>query len=260
MVGVRRLGGGALLFGGAAAGAGAILDPGYAASAVRLGRCAVVAARMTVDYKLTLWRMQGLSEGEKQGGQEADRAAAAGERARQAMLDEAHQRNAERLKRTLFANRGIYIKVGQHLGLLDYLLPVRVQRGSQLNHSHSAQRRSQSARLPLPLPLPLPEESMCMRWSGCGGDKPCGSRSTWTPCAAASTTRRRRHGRRWPPRCAPSWGGRSRRSSTSSSARRSPRHRWRRCTAPGCGVGRGRGSRHSCSPSRCSTRGAQHRP
>ena len=45
----------------------------------------------------------------------------------------AHARNSLRLKRTLFANRGIYIKIGQHLGLLDYLIPkeyVAAMRGT----------------------------------------------------------------------------------------------------------------------------------
>jgi aarF domain-containing kinase len=41
----------------------------------------------------------------------------------QAWLDAAHTRNAARLKAVLFANRGIYIKLGQHMGLLDYMLP-----------------------------------------------------------------------------------------------------------------------------------------
>jgi aarF domain-containing kinase len=49
--------------------------------------------------------------------------AGAAEGARQGLLDAAHGRNAARLKALLFANRGIYIKLGQHMGLLDYLLP-----------------------------------------------------------------------------------------------------------------------------------------
>ena len=51
------------------------------------------------------------------------RTLAAAEGARQGLLDAAHARNAARLKALLFANRGIYIKLGQHMGLLDYLLP-----------------------------------------------------------------------------------------------------------------------------------------
>lgn len=35
----------------------------------------------------------------------------------------AHQRSAERLLSLCRANRGVFIKVGQHLGALDYLLP-----------------------------------------------------------------------------------------------------------------------------------------
>lgn len=38
-------------------------------------------------------------------------------------FSELHRRNAERLKRMCVANRGIYIKLGQHLSMLDYVLP-----------------------------------------------------------------------------------------------------------------------------------------
>jgi aarF domain-containing kinase len=91
----------------------------WVSTGVRLGRSCCLAVVVTVDYKLTLSRRD---------------AAAATETAaqQQARLDAAHSRNAERLKGLLFANRGIYIKLGQHMGLLDYLLPpeyVNAMRG-----------------------------------------------------------------------------------------------------------------------------------
>lgn len=36
---------------------------------------------------------------------------------------QAHKRSAERLLNLATANKGVFIKVGQHLGALDYLLP-----------------------------------------------------------------------------------------------------------------------------------------
>ena len=93
---------------------------------------------MTADYKWTLWRRDagtvssflrkrwlcfGLMD--SPWGWLHHSSAAADETAaqQQAWLDAAHDRNAARLKAVLFANRGIYIKLGQHLGLLDYMLP-----------------------------------------------------------------------------------------------------------------------------------------
>ena len=107
----KRLADGAAVVCGCAIGglgAAAILEPDYAATAGRLARCAAVAAVMTTDYKLTLslMRWQGLSAEQER-----------------AKLAAAHTRNATRLKAALFKNKGIYIKIGQHLGLLDYLLP-----------------------------------------------------------------------------------------------------------------------------------------
>ena len=78
----------------------------WVSSGVRLGRCCGYAAVITADYRWTL-----ATAPEQQG------------RDRQRQLDTAHARNALRLKALLFANRGIYIKLGQHVGLLDYLLP-----------------------------------------------------------------------------------------------------------------------------------------
>ena len=62
-------------------------------TAVRCGRCVVTAGGCLLDYSSGL------------------------------PMKEAHARASHRLRECLQANRGLYIKVGQHLGVLDYVLP-----------------------------------------------------------------------------------------------------------------------------------------
>ncbi|KAL4422859.1 hypothetical protein ABPG75_009056 [Micractinium tetrahymenae] len=76
---------------------------GAAMVPVRLGRDVVAAVSMLADYALTL---RGL-EGEEL--EDAKR--------------RCHQRGANRLLDVCFKNGGIYIKLGQHIGMLDHLLP-----------------------------------------------------------------------------------------------------------------------------------------
>ncbi|GBG93072.1 hypothetical protein CBR_g58691 [Chara braunii] len=55
---------------------------------------------------------------------------------REKVLHECHLRGAKRLEALCFRNGGIYIKLGQHLGQLDYLLPeeyVKTMRQGMLN-------------------------------------------------------------------------------------------------------------------------------
>ena len=40
------------------------------------------------------------------------------------VMSKVHLRSASRLKEVFCENRGVFIKVGQHIGALDYLLPV----------------------------------------------------------------------------------------------------------------------------------------
>ena len=87
----------------------------YPATIIRLARCCRVAAIMTADYKLTLWHSAGGPLGTPEPEPE-----------RRERLSVAHTRNAERLKRLFHTNRGIYLKIGQHLGLMDYLLPPEI--------------------------------------------------------------------------------------------------------------------------------------
>eukprot|EP00928_Gymnodinium_smaydae_P007317 TRINITY_DN12648_c0_g4_i1.p1 TRINITY_DN12648_c0_g4~~TRINITY_DN12648_c0_g4_i1.p1 ORF type:complete len:589 (-),score=57.22 TRINITY_DN12648_c0_g4_i1:111-1877(-) len=87
-----------------AGGALYIFDRDAFDTARRSQRAAWLAARMLVDYQ---WSLHGLHEGD----------------ARQDVLKACHRRNAKLMKDTLFRNRGIYIKLGQIIGLADHILP-----------------------------------------------------------------------------------------------------------------------------------------
>uniref|UniRef100_A0A8C7Y557 AarF domain-containing protein kinase 1 n=1 Tax=Oryzias sinensis TaxID=183150 RepID=A0A8C7Y557_9TELE len=50
-----------------------------------------------------------------------------------------HRRSAERLRDLCCANRGTFIKVGQHLGALDYLLPEEYTSTLKVLHSSAPQ-------------------------------------------------------------------------------------------------------------------------
>ncbi|KAI3360431.1 hypothetical protein L3Q82_002262 [Scortum barcoo] len=52
-----------------------------------------------------------------------------------------HLRSAERLRDLCCANRGTFIKVGQHLGALDYLLPEEYTSTLKVLHSRAPQSR-----------------------------------------------------------------------------------------------------------------------
>lgn len=83
-----------------------------------LGRNLSTAATIVADYKYSLW---GIAEGS------LERAKA---------IHEAHMRCANRLQELCFKNGGIYIKLGQHIGQLEYLLPkeyVETMRNSMLD-------------------------------------------------------------------------------------------------------------------------------
>ncbi|KAF9676926.1 hypothetical protein SADUNF_Sadunf08G0054100 [Salix dunnii] len=113
----------ALLTGGAAATVATSEDPATAlklctAVPVRLYRNTVTAASIAFDYEFSLW---GLLEGSV-------------ERAK--VKHEVHLRSARKLQELCFKNGGIYIKLGQHLGQLEYLVPeeyVLTMRESMLN-------------------------------------------------------------------------------------------------------------------------------
>ncbi|KAL6782666.1 hypothetical protein ACKKBG_A07645 [Auxenochlorella protothecoides x Auxenochlorella symbiontica] len=96
-------------------------DPGYLlynASAIplRLGRDVVAAGLTYADYAWSLYGMEGSQ--------------------REAVLHSCHQRGANRLLDLCFSNGGIYIKLGQHVAMLDHLVPaeyVQTMRKHMLN-------------------------------------------------------------------------------------------------------------------------------
>lgn len=84
----------------------------------RLFDDAVTAANIVFDYEYSL---HGIPEGSIE---------------REKVKHEVHLRSAERLRDLCFKNGGIYIKLGQHLGQLEYLVPqeyVQTMRESMLN-------------------------------------------------------------------------------------------------------------------------------
>ncbi|CAA3014192.1 ABC1 At2g40090 [Olea europaea subsp. europaea] len=112
--------------GGAGTGAAMIANSDDPASTVklctavplRLLRDSVTAATIAFDYEYSLW---GLPEGSTE---------------RTRIKSEVHARSALRLQELCFKNGGIYIKLGQHISQLEYLVPaeyVQIMRDSMLN-------------------------------------------------------------------------------------------------------------------------------
>jgi aarF domain-containing kinase len=75
-----------------------------AAVPVRLGASAWTAAATLADYKYSLSGLDGSKL--------------------EAVRSGCHQRGADRLVALCFRNGGVYIKLGQHIGMLDHLLPA----------------------------------------------------------------------------------------------------------------------------------------
>ncbi|EEC02339.1 conserved hypothetical protein, partial [Ixodes scapularis] len=86
---------------------------------VRFGRAAITVSRIAFDYKLATLGMAKDSE-------EYAHARSA-----------AHLRSARRLLRLCCVNGGAFIKVGQHVGALDYLLPDEYVRTLSVLHSEA---------------------------------------------------------------------------------------------------------------------------
>ncbi|KAG8390107.1 hypothetical protein BUALT_Bualt01G0049200 [Buddleja alternifolia] len=111
---------------GAGAGSVAIANSDDPASALKLStavplrlfRDAATAATIVFDYEYSLW---GLPVGSIE---------------RERVKHEVHTRSATRLQELCFTNGGIYIKLGQHISQLEYLVPaeyVQIMRQSMLN-------------------------------------------------------------------------------------------------------------------------------
>ncbi|CAI0415831.1 unnamed protein product [Linum tenue] len=113
----------ALVTGGGAAAIATSDDPATTLKVcttvpLRLVRDSVTAASIAFDYEYSLF---GLPEGSE-------------ERAK--VKHEVHLRSACKLRELCFRNGGIYIKLGQHIGQLEYLVPqeyVQTMRESMLN-------------------------------------------------------------------------------------------------------------------------------
>ncbi|XP_039597305.1 aarF domain-containing protein kinase 1 isoform X2 [Polypterus senegalus] len=90
-------------------------------SIIRFGRAAMATAVISCDYITSLKEVQkGTAE-------------------YSAIKSKVHLRSAERLRDLCCANRGTFIKVGQHLGALDYLLPEEYTSTLKVLHSRAPQ-------------------------------------------------------------------------------------------------------------------------
>lgn len=91
--------------------------------AVRLARAGTTVGRIILDYHQVLnsQKLDQLTEGYK------------------IDLSEVHLRSAQRLLKLCEANGGAFIKVGQHLGALDYLIPNEYVRTMRVLHSKAPQ-------------------------------------------------------------------------------------------------------------------------
>jgi len=91
---------------------------------VRVGRAGVAAVSVAVDYKQTFIRHSSMdSESEEW----------------RRIKSGVHQRSADRLLAMCCANGGAFIKVGQHIGALEYLLPPEYVQTFKVLHSRAPQ-------------------------------------------------------------------------------------------------------------------------
>uniref|UniRef100_A0A8C1G307 AarF domain-containing protein kinase 1 n=1 Tax=Cyprinus carpio TaxID=7962 RepID=A0A8C1G307_CYPCA len=97
-------------------------------SIIRFGRAAATTAVISYDYLTTLRDVQ------------------YGTEEYWAVKSKVHRRSAERLRDLCCANRGTFIKVGQHLGALDYLLPEEYTSTLKVLHSRAPQSSMEEIR------------------------------------------------------------------------------------------------------------------
>ncbi|XP_068948424.1 aarF domain-containing protein kinase 1 isoform X2 [Petaurus breviceps papuanus] len=93
--------------------------------AIRIGRAVATTAVISYDYLTSLRSVPYGSEEYAQ------------------LKSKVHRRSAERLRELCCANRGTFIKVGQHLGALDYLLPEEYTSTLKVLHSQAPQSSMQ---------------------------------------------------------------------------------------------------------------------
>ncbi|XP_061651523.1 aarF domain-containing protein kinase 1 isoform X1 [Phyllopteryx taeniolatus] len=90
-------------------------------SLIRFGRAAATTAVISYDYLTAFKHVEYGTEEYR------------------ALKSKVHRRSAERLRDLCCANRGTFIKVGQHLGALDYLLPEEYTSTLKVLHSRAPQ-------------------------------------------------------------------------------------------------------------------------
>ncbi|XP_004082471.2 uncharacterized aarF domain-containing protein kinase 1 isoform X1 [Oryzias latipes] len=97
-------------------------------SVVRFGRAAATTAVISYDYLTAFKHVE------------------SGTEEYSALKSQVHRRSAERLRDLCCANRGTFIKVGQHLGALDYLLPEEYTSTLKVLHSSAPQSSMEEIR------------------------------------------------------------------------------------------------------------------
>lgn len=88
---------------------------------MRFGRAAWAAACITADYKITLYMADSTSPDYEN------------------IKSQIHKRSAERLREMCSKNGGAFIKVGQHIGSLEYLLPMEYVKTMKVFHNEAPQ-------------------------------------------------------------------------------------------------------------------------
>ncbi|KAK7086633.1 putative aarF domain-containing protein kinase 1, partial [Halocaridina rubra] len=94
-----------------------------ATGAVRFGRAAVTVAQIVVDYRQSLYSGDVMPESPNY----------------KEVKSQTHLRAANKLLDLCCANGGAFVKVGQHLGSLEYLLPVEYVNTMKVLHSSAPQ-------------------------------------------------------------------------------------------------------------------------
>jgi len=91
---------------------------------VRFARAGVAVGKIAFDYRSSLF---------------SDKAASLAKADYETVKGECHQRSAETLLKLCETNGGVFIKVGQHIGALDYLLPEEYVNTMKVLHSRAPQ-------------------------------------------------------------------------------------------------------------------------
>uniref|UniRef100_A0A914PE85 ABC1 atypical kinase-like domain-containing protein n=1 Tax=Panagrolaimus davidi TaxID=227884 RepID=A0A914PE85_9BILA len=86
---------------------------------VRFARAGITASTIIADYK---WNLLGIKEGTEK---------------YETKMKECHQRGADRLLNLARSNGGVFIKVGQHIAALQYLLPDEYTSTLSILHSRA---------------------------------------------------------------------------------------------------------------------------